>query len=322
VTLNPARCGASPFTRLTTNPDCTSRFSTLHSAHLPVRGQPPLGGATLPATIGRAVDTLEEMVAVEEVVPAPSEEDPVHAARVAEASMSQPGKSFIGIKDRAGPQASRLLIMNASTGGRMSTIRRIRQGATAALMVASLGACAGNQLGNILGSVLGGGAQSGQQSGQLSGTIRGVDSRSQQISIQQSNGQTVPVSYDNQTQVVYQNQKYSPTALEYGDQVTARVQANGNSYYTDYVQVDQSVTGGANGSSSNVQLLQGTVRQVDRRSGVFTVDVSNNSTLTVTLPNNLSSNDTNTFNNLRSGQYIRFYGTYLSNGQVQLRQFN
>jgi hypothetical protein len=203
----------------------------------------------------------------------------------------------------------------------MSTIQRIRQGAAAALMLASLGACAG-QLGNILGGVLGGGAQSGQQSGQLSGTIRGVDSRSQQISIQQSNGQTVPVSYDNQTQVVYQNQKYSPTALEYGDQVTARVQANGNSYYTDYVQVDQSVTGSANGSSSNVQLLQGTVRQVDRRNGVFTIDVSNRNTLTVTLPNNLSSNDTNTFNNLRSGQFIRFYGTYLNNSQVQLRQFN
>jgi outer membrane lipoprotein SlyB len=204
----------------------------------------------------------------------------------------------------------------------MSTVQRIRQGAAAALMLASLGACAGNQLGNILGSVLGGGAQSGQQSGQLSGTIRGVDSRSQQISIQQSNGQTVPVSYDNQTQVVYQNQKYSPTALEYGDQVTARVQANGNSYYTDYVQVDQSVTGSANGSSSNVQLLQGTVRQVDRRNGVFTVDVANNNTLTVMLPNNLTTNDTNTFNNLRSGQFVRFYGTYLNNGQVQLRQFN
>jgi outer membrane lipoprotein SlyB len=204
----------------------------------------------------------------------------------------------------------------------MSTIQRIRQGAAAALMLASLGACAGNQLGNILGGVLGGGAQSGQQSGQLSGTIRGVDSRSQQISIQQSNGQTIPVSYDNQTQVVYQNQKYSPTSLENGDQVTARVQANGNSYYTDYVQVDQSVTGTGVGASSNVQLLQGTVRQVDRRNGLFTVDVNNNSTLTVTLPYNLSSNDTNTFNNLRSGQFVRFYGTYLSNSQVQLRQFN
>jgi len=202
----------------------------------------------------------------------------------------------------------------------MPALQRIRRGAAAALMVGSLGACAGaGNLGNILGSVLGGGGAA--QSGQLSGTIRGVDTRSQQIAIQQSNGQTVPVYYDNQTQVVYQNQSYSPTALESGDRVTARIQANGNNYYTDYVQVDQSVTGNGTGSSSNVQLLQGTVRQVDRRNGLFTMDVSNYGTLTVTLPYNVSNNDMDRFNNLRSGEFVRLYGTYLSNAQVQLRQF-
>ena len=200
----------------------------------------------------------------------------------------------------------------------MLTIQAMRRGAAGALMLVSIGACASGQLGNILGGVLG----SGSGSNQLSGTIRGIDSRSQQISIQTSNGQTVPVTYDSQTQVVYQNQNYSPTTLEYGDMVTARVQANGNSYYTDYVQVDQSVNGNGTGTvSNNVQLLQGTVRQVDRRNGLFTIDMNNNSTLTVTLPNNVSTNDVNRFNNLRSGDFIRFYGTYLNNSQVQLRQF-
>ena len=199
----------------------------------------------------------------------------------------------------------------------MTIIQRIQRGATAALMIASVGACAGNSLGNVLGSVLGGG---GSQSGQLSGTIRGVDTRSQQIAIQASNGQTVPVYYDNQTQVVYQNQSYSPTALENGDRVTARVQANGNSYYTDYVQVDQSVGGTGVGSSSNVQLLQGTVRQIDRRNGRFTVDLNGYNTLTVMLYNP-SNNDVNRFNSLRNGDYVRFHGTYINNSEVQLRQF-
>ena len=199
----------------------------------------------------------------------------------------------------------------------VTTVQRIRRGAAAALMLASVGACAGN-LGNILGSVLG----NGTGSNQLSGTIRNVDSRYQQISIQTTSGQTVPVSYDNQTQVVYQNQNYSPTALEYGDQVTARVQANGNSYYTDYVQVDRSASGSANGSvSSGVELVQGTVRQVDRRNGLFTLDMSNSSSVTVTLPNNLRSSDVNRFNTLRSGDFVRFYGTYLSRAQIQLAQF-
>jgi outer membrane lipoprotein SlyB len=203
----------------------------------------------------------------------------------------------------------------------MASTRPIRHAAAAALMVASAGACAGN-LGNVLGGVLGGGT--GSQSAQLSGTIRGVDTRSQQIAIQESNGQTVPVYYDNQTQVVYQNQNYSPTSLENGDRVTARVQAtNSNTYYTDYVQVDQSVGGTGSGSvSNNVQLMQGTVRQVDRRNGLFTVDMNNGSTLTVTMPYNPGANDVNRFNNLRSGEFVRFYGTYLSSSQIQLRQFN
>jgi hypothetical protein len=199
----------------------------------------------------------------------------------------------------------------------MTIIQRIQRGAAAAMIVVSLGACSGNSLGNVLGSVLGGG---GQQSGQLSGTVRGVDTRSQQIAIQQSNGQTVGIQYDNQTQVVYQNQSYSPTALENGDQVTARVQANGNAYYTDYVQVDQSVRAGT-GSNSNVQQLQGTVRQIDRTNGLFTINVNNANTLTVSLPFNLSRNDINRFNSLRQGDFVRFYGTYLSNSRVELRQF-
>lgn len=193
----------------------------------------------------------------------------------------------------------------------------MKQVAAATLMVMTAGACAGNQLGNILGGVLGGGAQASQ----LSGTIRGVDTRAQQIAIQQSNGETVPVSYDNQTQVVYQNQNYSPTALENGDRVTARIQANGSQYYTDYVQVDQSVNSSVGSSNANVQLLQGTVRQVDLRNGLFTVDVNNNATLTVTMPYNPSSSDVNRFNGLRTGDFVRFYGTYLSSSQVQLRQF-
>jgi outer membrane lipoprotein SlyB len=201
----------------------------------------------------------------------------------------------------------------------MTIVQRIQRSAAAALVVASLGACSGNSLGSVLGSVLGGGSQSSE--GQLTGTVRGVDSRSQQIAIQQSNGQTVAVNYDNQTQVVYQNQNYSPTALENGDRVTARVQANGNSYYTDYVQVDQSVRGTTGGTSSNLQSLQGTVRQIDRANGLFTVDVNNNNTLTVSLPYNLSNTDINRFNSLRPGDFVRFYGTYLNNSRVELRQF-
>ena len=43
--------------------------------------------------------------------------------------------------------------------------------------------------------------------------------------------------------------------------------------------------------------------------------------LTVSLPYNLSTADTNKFNSLRSGDYVRLYGVYLNNSRVELRQF-
>ncbi|MGI8510877.1 MAG: hypothetical protein ACR2MQ_16330 [Gemmatimonadaceae bacterium] len=207
--------------------------------------------------------------------------------------------------------------------------RAVRRGAVV-LMMAGLGACSSTGgLGNILGSVLGGnggGIGGGQQSNQLSGSVQGVDTRSQRIAIQQSNGQSVWVSYDNNTRVVFQNQNYPPTALENGDRVTASIQDGGNgAYYTNYVQVDQSVRGNngqqSQGQSSNVQTFQGSVRQVDRQNGWFIMDDRNAGRITVLLSNGVSRADINRFNNLRQGDVARIYGYPRSNSQVELRQF-
>lgn len=178
-------------------------------------------------------------------------------------------------------------------------------------------------LGGILGDVLGGGSQQNQ----VSGTIQNVDTRSQQISIRQSNGQNVTVSYDDRTQVSYQNQNYPVTALEYGDEVTARVQSGNNASYTDLVQVNRSVsgnssgTGGTGSTSGNVQSLQGVVRRVDVQNGIFTTDAGGNVLITVSMPYNASRSDVSRFQNLRIGDNVRFYGIFLNNSRVELRNF-
>jgi hypothetical protein len=195
---------------------------------------------------------------------------------------------------------------------------------TAVLMLATATACSSaGGLGSILGSVLGGGMGGGGQANQVSGYIQGVDTRNRQIGIQQSNGQTVVVAYDNQTQVVYQNQRYPVTSLENGDQVTARIQQLQNGgYYTDVVQVDRSVSGPSTIQSGNVQLLQGTVRQVDQANGLFLLDANNGSRVTVQLPQQINRADLDRFRNLRAGDFTRLYGVYLNNTRVELRQFN
>ena len=70
-----------------------------------------------------------------------------------------------------------------------------------------------------------------------------------------------------------------------------------------------------------MQALQGTVRQVDRNNGVFTMDVGNYNVLTVSLPYNPSQNDLNRFQALRAGDAVRMYGVFLNNTRVELRRF-
>jgi hypothetical protein len=199
-------------------------------------------------------------------------------------------------------------------------MQRVARVSSAALILSAATACQGT-LGNVLGSVLGNGNQ------ELSGTVQGVDTRSQQVFLQQSNGQTVGIGYDNRTQVVYNNQNYSVTSLERGDQVTVRLVNNGNNtnnnYYTDYIRVDQSVSvngGIGGGTSGNVMSFQGNVRQIDFNQGWFTLN-TNNGILTVSMPYNANRNDVNRFQNLRTGDYVRLYGTYINNSRVQLQNF-
>jgi hypothetical protein len=197
----------------------------------------------------------------------------------------------------------------------MTVVRHARASAVA-LMLITLGACSSTGgLGNILGGVLGG------QGNQVSGYVQGVDTRNRQIAVQQSNGQTLWVTFDNNTQVAYNNQSYPITALENGDQVTANIQDNGNgAYYTNYIQVNQSVrgSGSANGS---VRSLQGNVAQVDRANGWFTIDASNYGRVQVVLPPQMSRADLDRFNNLRSGDYVRLYALPVGGSRMQLQQF-
>ena len=199
-------------------------------------------------------------------------------------------------------------------------MRVFGRGVAAMSTLVVLAACSNTGLGNVLGSVLGG---AGQGASQVSGYVQGVDTRSQYIALQSSNGQSVNIQYDNQTKVVYNNQSYPVTSLDRGDQVTARIQSTNNgSYYTDLVQVDRPVQG-SNGStaSGNVQTIQGTVRGIDMQNGLFSLDMGTGTRVTVSMPYSASRADQNRFQNLRQGDYVRIAGVYLNNTRVELRQF-
>ena len=198
-------------------------------------------------------------------------------------------------------------------------MNRFTRTAALAASVFTLGACqSAGGLGEILGGVLGGG---GAQ--QVAGSVSTVDARNQQIGIRQSNGQTLAVNYDANTKVVYQSRVYAVANLDQGDQVVARITTTqNNTYYTDSITVTQSVTTTTSGGTvENQQLLNGTVYSIDRNYGTFVLDIGSGTRLTVSMPYGARSTDVQTFNNLRVGQNVRFYGVYLNTSRVELRQF-
>lgn len=191
-----------------------------------------------------------------------------------------------------------------------------RAGAASTLLFATMACSSTGGIGEILGGVLGGGGN------QVEGTIQGVNTRTQQLGITTSNGQTVTLTYDNNTQVVYQNQNYPVSALEWGDEVTARVPStNNNSNYTDLITVRRSVGNDTGTGNQNVQTYEGSVRSVDRSAGIFTMSTNNLGIVTVSMPYNPRQNDITRFNNLRNGDFVRIYGVLLNNTRIELRQF-
>ena len=202
---------------------------------------------------------------------------------------------------------------------------RLGQRLVAPALVATLavGGCAsgtGGPLGGILGGIVNpAGANT------VAGTVAGVDTRSQIVYVNTTSGQQLPVQYDNNTQVVYQNQKYPVVDLQRGDYVTVQLQGTGNGgYFTSYIQVTQSVQNSsqAPGNQGRYQTLGGRVSQINYQNGTFLLTQNNGARILVQMPYNPRQNDAQTFNSLRNGQYVQVQGQFLSQSTFQLSTFS
>ncbi len=195
--------------------------------------------------------------------------------------------------------------------------------AVPALAVAvGVGGCASGNggLGGVLGGIL-----NPAGSNTVAGTVAGVDSRSQIVYVNTVSGQQIPVQYDNNTQVVYQNQTYPVIDLQRGDQVNVQLQGTGNGgYYTSYIQVTQSVQNGSSypgGYGGNYQTLAGSVNQINYQNGTFVLNQSNGYSVLVQMPYNPRQRDAQIFSSLRNGQYVQVQGQFTSQNTFQLAAF-
>jgi exosome complex RNA-binding protein Csl4 len=154
------------------------------------------------------------------------------------------------------------------------------------------------------------------------GEVMNVDTRSREIEIRADSGRTRTISYDNNTQVIYRQRKYSVTNLERGDYVAARVERDRDGrYYTDTVTVREAAQDRGTIGGGRLDRIEGRVEFVDSRRGTFEIRDSRNRLVVVSVPFNAPRAVTDRFNRLRSGDNVRIEGRSVSADRFDLESF-
>jgi hypothetical protein len=177
------------------------------------------------------------------------------------------------------------------------------------LLVAGAG-CSGEQLGQLGEILTGTGGQPGQaQSGTVTVEIQEVRQQQQQIVVATQEGQQGAVLYDQNTQVLYQEEQYPVRALEYGDIVDMRIQEIQQGYYTDLIQVRQTVQerqGGYRESPEpDVYRVEGTIGEIDLQEWMFTLQMTQGGELPIYLTADASAAERDRLRQYQPEDYVR-----------------
>lgn len=190
-------------------------------------------------------------------------------------------------------------------------------------LVAALAGCSGGGLGDLGDILTGGGSQ--PQSGTLTVEVQEVQPNQQQIVVETQEGQQGAILYDQNTQVVYENEQYPVSALEYGDIVDMRVQQVQQGYYTDLIEVRTTVQerqGGQTGTTQpDVYQLEGTIGTIDLQQWMFTLDMTQGGTLAVYLPESAGQSTRDRLRQYRSNDYVRVEVRPLDQERAELVQW-
>jgi hypothetical protein len=205
----------------------------------------------------------------------------------------------------------------------MQGFKGYRLAAALAATVLSAG-CA--NMGTVLEDVLSAGAL-GVGGSTLQGEIRSVDERRGRLQIRDDRDErTETVYYDDRTRVIYGNREYAVTSLERGDYVRVRVdQDRDGNTYAQVIEVSESARDDGRYDDDDryngrtVQ-LDGTIRQIDTRRYVFTID-DRDDTYLVYVPSRANRDDVRRFESLRRGDRARAEVRIVSRGQAELIRF-
>lgn len=208
----------------------------------------------------------------------------------------------------------------------MNALNRIGLAPVGVALALGLGGCAGglDALGGVLGDILTGPGADGQ-AGVVTVEVQEVRERQQQIIIRTQDGQQGPVLYDQNTQVVYQNQQYPVASLERGDVVDMRVHEVQQGYYTDMIQVRTPVQErtGTTGTTpqQDIYRIEGTIGAIDTGGSQFTLNMTQGGAVQVVLPSGASAADRERLRQHRVGDYVRVEVRPLDQQRAELVRF-
>lgn len=199
-------------------------------------------------------------------------------------------------------------------------IRKWKRAAPLAALLVATG-CAGGL--EALGDILAAPGPEGQ-TGVVTVEIQEVREASQEILVRTQEGQQGPVMYDQNTQVVYQDQQYPVQALERGDIVDMRVQQVQQGYYTDLIQVRTPVqdrqAGTGTAPAPDVYRVEGTLGAIDTQNWTFALNMTQGGTVQVVVP----AGATDARERLRqhqAGDYVRVEIRPLDQQRAELVRF-
>lgn len=158
---------------------------------------------------------------------------------------------------------------------------------------------------------------------EVSGSIRSIDTRRQEIQLESAWRGSQRVRYDNRTQVISGNRRYSVRDLRRGDRVQIWVDQDrrGQAYASRITLQQNTQSRGGGQASARIQRLDGSVGRLDLQRGWFELHPNRGSVVLVTLPYEPSRNLRDRFRRLRQGERIRIEGQMLNSSRVELQRF-
>ena len=155
-----------------------------------------------------------------------------------------------------------------------------------------------------------------------------LDTSSREIHLRPNDSRKRVVGYSVDARVLYRGREYPVAQLESGDQVSMQLrQDSRGSSYTDLVRVHESIRernpdrGAAGQPATAVQTVDGRVEHVDFQRSSFELSDQSRRSVFVSLPNNARRSDLDRFRALRTGDYVRVEGRFMSQDRFELESF-